>query len=122
MSGVFFDELKLPEPSCHLGVGSATHAVQTGEIMKRYEDWVRKNKPDICLVVGDVNSTVACALVAAKLNIQVAHVEAGLRSFDRTMPEEINRLATDSISDFLFATEPSGLINLLREGKPSSGL
>ncbi len=122
MSDVFFRDLGLPEPACHLGVGSDTHAVQTAEIMKGYEVWINRSRPDICLVVGDVNSTVACALVAAKLNIQVAHVEAGLRSFDRTMPEEINRVVTDSISDHMFVTEPSGLLNLAYEGRPSSAI
>ncbi len=120
MSDVFFRDLGLPEPSCHLGVGSDSHAVQTAEIMKGYEAWINRSQPDICLVVGDVNSTLACSLVAAKFNIQVAHVEAGLRSFDRTMPEEINRVITDSISDFMFVTESSGLLNLAREGRPSS--
>jgi len=116
MSDVFFKELGLPEPVCNLGVGSNSHAVQTADIMVGYEKWVCGNKPDICLVVGDVNSTVACALVAAKRQIFVAHVEAGLRSFDRTMPEELNRVITDSISDVLFVNEPSGVDNLLREG------
>ena len=120
MSGVFFHDLGLPEPVCHLGVGSDSHAVQTAEIMKGYEAWVNQSRPDVCLVVGDVNSTVACALVAAKLNIQVAHVEAGLRSFDRTMPEEINRVVTDSISDLMFVTEQSGMLNLAHEGRPPS--
>jgi UDP-N-acetylglucosamine 2-epimerase (non-hydrolysing) len=99
-------------------VGSATHAVQTAEIMKRFEPVVLEYRPDLVLVVGDVNSTVACALVAVKLGVKVAHVEAGLRSFDRTMPEEVNRLLTDAISDFLFVTEPSGLVNLKHEGIP----
>ena len=116
MSDVFLRELGLPEPACHLGVGSGSHAVQTAEIMKRYEEWVRGQRPDWTVVVGDVNSTIACTLVAAKEGVRVAHVEAGLRSFDRTMPEEINRILTDSISDLLFASEPVGVENLAREG------
>lgn len=116
MSDVFLRELGLPEPACHLEVGSSSHAVQTGEIMKRYEEWVREHRPDWTVVVGDVNSTIGCAMVAAKEGIRIAHVEAGLRSFDRTMPEEINRILTDSISDLLFASEPVGLENLAREG------
>jgi len=119
MSDIFFQELGLPKPIKHLEVGSASHARQTAEIMKRYETWVLANKPDLCLVVGDVNSTVACALVASKLQIPVVHVEAGLRSFDRCMPEEINRVVTDSLSDYLFVTEQSGVDNLKREGIPS---
>lgn len=116
MSDVFLRELGLPEPACHLGVGSGSHAVQTAEIMKRYEEWVRERRPDWTVVVGDVNSTIACALVAAKEGIRVGHVEAGLRSLDRSMPEEINRVLTDSISDLLFASEPAGVENLAREG------
>lgn len=122
MSDVFLDELGLPMPVKHLEVGSASHAVQTGEIMRRYEEWVNENRPDVCLVVGDVNSTVACALVAAKAGIRVAHVEAGLRSFDRAMPEEINRVLTDSISDWMFVTEQSGVTNLARENRPPDGI
>ena len=122
MSDAFFKDLKLPKPACHLGVGSGTHGAQSANIMMGYEKWAVKNRPDMCIVVGDVNSTVACALVAAKLGITVAHVEAGLRSFDRTMPEEINRVVTDSISDLLFATEPPGVINLAREGRPSEAI
>ncbi len=118
MSAVFLDELGLPQPCAHLDVGSASHAAQTAQIMTRYEDWVQRNPPAWTVVVGDVNSTVACALAATKLGIRVAHVEAGLRSFDRTMPEEINRIVTDSISDQLFVTEPSGVANLAREGRP----
>jgi len=116
MSGAFFDELSIPKPDVNLEVGSASHAQQTGEIMKRFEPVLLEHKPDAVLVVGDVNSTVACALVAVKLGIRAIHVEAGLRSFDRTMPEEINRVLTDSISDFLFVTESSGIDNLKREG------
>jgi UDP-N-acetylglucosamine 2-epimerase (non-hydrolysing) len=116
MSDLFFNQLRIPEPDINLEVGSASHAVQTAEIMKRFEPVVLEQKPDWVLVVGDVNSTIACALVATKLGVRVAHVEAGLRSFDRTMPEEINRVLTDSISDLLFVTEPSGVENLKREG------
>jgi UDP-N-acetylglucosamine 2-epimerase (non-hydrolysing) len=116
MSKTFFDELDIPAPDINLEVGSGSHAEQTAEIMKRFEPVVIKHSPDAVLVVGDVNSTLACAIVAAKSGIKTAHVEAGLRSFDRTMPEEINRVLTDTISDILFVSEPSGLINLEREG------
>ena len=118
MSKLFFDELAIPRPDLDLGVGSASHARQSAEIMRRFEPVVLEHRPDVVLVVGDVNSTIACALVAVKLGIKVAHVEAGLRSFDRQMPEEINRILTDSISDFLFVTEPSGVTNLKTEGVP----
>ena len=118
MSDLFFHQLGIPEPDINLEVGSATHAVQTAEIMKAFEPVVLNYKPDAVLVVGDVNSTIACGLVAVKLGIKLIHVEAGLRSFDRSMPEEINRLLTDSISDFLFCTEQSGVDNLIREGIP----
>lgn len=120
MSDVFFRELGLPEPVCHFNVGSKSHAVQTAEIMVAYDEWLNVNVTDICLVVGDVNSTVACALVAAKRQISVAHVEAGLRSFDRNMPEELNRIVTDSISELMFVNEPSGVENLANEGVDSS--
>jgi len=120
MSRFFFEELGIPRPDVNLGVGSASHAVQTAEIMKRFEPIVLDSRPDCVLVVGDVNSTIACALVASKRGVPVAHVEAGLRSFDRTMPEEINRLLTDAISDLLFVTEPSGLANLKAEGVPDA--
>lgn len=116
MSDLFFRQLEIPEPDINLEVGSASHTVQTAEIMKRFEPVVLEYKPDVVLVVGDVNSTIACGLVAAKSGVKVAHVEAGLRSFDRSMPEEINRVLTDSIGDFLFCTEQSGIDNLLREG------
>jgi UDP-N-acetylglucosamine 2-epimerase (non-hydrolysing) len=116
MSKTFFEQLDIPSPDINLEVGSGSHAQQTAEIMRRFEPVVLKHKPDAVLVVGDVNSTVACALVAVKLNIKVIHVEAGLRSFDRTMPEEINRVLTDAISDILFVTEPSGVANLKHEG------
>lgn len=116
MSKVFFDDLELPEPDVYLGVGSGSHAQQTAKIMVEFEKVAEKQKPDLVIVVGDVNSTVACSLVSAKMQIPVAHVEAGLRSFDRSMPEEINRLLTDAIADFLFVSERSGLKNLEREG------
>lgn len=122
MSDVFFQELELPEPDQHLGVGSGSHATQTAAIMTGYEQWINAHRPDITVVVGDVNSTVACALVASKAGIRVAHIEAGLRSFDRSMPEEINRMVTDSISDLMFVTEPSGVINLAREGHSAESI
>ncbi len=116
LSDLFFTQLGIPKPDINLGVGSGSHAVQTGEIMKAFEPIALQQKPDAVLVVGDVNSTIACGLVAVKLGIKLIHVEAGLRSFDRDMPEEINRLCTDAISDLLFCTEQSGVDNLLREG------
>lgn len=116
MSDRFFADLEIPVPDAHLGVGSGSHATQTAEVMRRLEPLLVAWKPDLLLVVGDVNSTVAAALTAVKLDILVAHVEAGLRSFDRRMPEEINRVLTDAMADFLFVTEESGLENLLREG------
>lgn len=116
MSDAFFKELGLPEPDCNLGAGGGTQTEQTAEIMRRLEPVFSEARPDLVLVVGDVNSTLAAALVAAKLGIRIAHVEAGLRSFDRAMPEEINRLVTDVLSDYLFASEPSGVANLLAEG------
>ncbi len=116
MSELFFDELGIPRPDINLEVGSGTHAVQTAEIMKRFEPVVPDFRPDYVLVVGDVNSTIACGLVAVKLGVKLIHVEAGLRSFDRTMPEEINRILTDQISDLLFVTEQSGIDNLANEG------
>jgi len=118
MSKLFFDDLQLPKPDVYLNVGSASHAVQTARIMVEFEKVLLKEKPDLVVVVGDVNSTVACSMVAVKLGIKIAHVEAGLRSFDRSMPEEINRLMTDAISDLLFVTEKSGLENLRHEGIP----
>ena len=105
MSKIFFRDLEIPKPDYYLGVGSASHAVQTGKIMMEYEKVILKSKPKLVIVVGDVNSTIACALVAKKLFIDIAHIEAGLRSFDRKMPEEINRVLTDQISDLLFTTE-----------------
>jgi UDP-N-acetylglucosamine 2-epimerase (non-hydrolysing) len=116
MSRSFFGDLGIPEPDVNLEVGSGSHAVQTAEVMKRFEPVCLERRPDWVVVVGDVNSTLACALVAAKLEIKVAHVEAGLRSFDRTMPEELNRVLTDAISDLLLVSEPSGVENLRREG------
>lgn len=119
MSDVFFEELGIPNPDHYLDAGGGSHAQQTAKIMVAYETLCQEEKPDLSLVVGDVNSTIACSLVAKKLGIAVAHVEAGLRSGDRSMPEEINRLATDAISDHFFVTEESGEQNLLREGQPA---
>jgi UDP-N-acetylglucosamine 2-epimerase (non-hydrolysing) len=123
MSGSFFSDLSLPQPDIQLGVGSGSHAVQTAEIMRKFEGVLLQQQPDLVVVVGDVNSTVACALVASKISMDakgtrplIAHVEAGLRSFDRGMPEEINRVLTDHLSDLLFITEESGIENLRCEG------
>ena len=116
MSTLFFDELRIPRPDVNLDVGSGSHAQQTAAVMSRFEPVLLKQRPDLVLVVGDVNSTLACSLTAVKLGIPVAHVEAGLRSFDRTMPEEINRIVTDAIADLLFVTEASAIANLEREG------
>lgn len=116
MSKLFFDDLNMPRPDINLEVGSGSHAAQTAEIMKRFEPVVLDFKPDYVLVVGDVNSTIACGLVAVKLGVKLIHVEAGLRSFDRSMPEEINRVLTDAISDLLFVTEKSAIDNLKDEG------
>ena len=116
MSEVFFRELELPRPNLNLEVGSASHAVQTANIMIKFEEFCLHEKPDWVVVVGDVNSTMACTLVASKLGIKVAHVEAGLRSFDRTMPEEINRLVTDSLADLLLTPSSDADENLRREG------
>ena len=118
MSDAFFRDLDLPQPDVYLGVGSASHAAQTAAIMERFEPVVLQHKPDWVLVVGDVNSTLACALVCVKLGVKVAHVEAGLRSRDRTMPEEINRLLTDQIADLLFTPSADANENLLAEGIP----
>ncbi|UCF80994.1 MAG: UDP-N-acetylglucosamine 2-epimerase (non-hydrolyzing) [Acidobacteriota bacterium] len=118
MSKLFFDELGISKPDVNLEVGSASHARQTAEIMKRFEPVVEQWRPDVVSVVGDVNSTAACAMTAAKMGIRTAHVEAGLRSHDREMPEEINRLVTDALSDFLFATSRGACENLRREGIP----
>lgn len=116
MSAAFFDDLGLPEPDVHLAVGSGTHAEQTAKIMERLEPVVSREDPDLVIVVGDVNSTLAAAIVCAKGHVPVAHVEAGLRSFDRTMPEEINRVLTDQLSDLLFTTSPEAETNLKNEG------
>jgi UDP-N-acetylglucosamine 2-epimerase (non-hydrolysing) len=125
MSDRFFADLNIPKPDVHLGVGSGSHAAQTAEIMRRFEEVLLRERPDLLVLVGDVNSTLACALVAAKISFDangtrplIAHVEAGLRSFDRGMPEEINRVLTDHVADLLFVTEESGLRNLREEGIP----
>ena len=122
LDGQFFDVLGLPAPDAHLGVGSGTHAVQTAQAMERFEPVLDAARAGAVLVVGDVNSSLACALVAAKKGVPVLHVEAGLRSGDMAMPEEINRLVTDSISDWFFVTEPSGVAHLQREGKPDEAI
>jgi UDP-N-acetylglucosamine 2-epimerase (non-hydrolysing) len=122
MSDVFFEELEIPKPDHHLDVGSGTHAEQTAKIMVRFEKVCSTENPDVVLVVGDVNSTLACSIVAKKLNVKVGHIEAGLRSRDLSMPEEINRIVTDSISDLCFVTEKSGVDNLLAEGKPKAAV
>lgn len=116
MSDVFFKQLQMPKPDINLQVGSGSHAQQTAQIMSRFEAVVLDRKPDLVVVYGDVNSTVAAALVCSKLGIRVAHVEAGLRSFDRTMPEELNRLVTDQLADELYVPSEDGMQNLLREG------
>jgi UDP-N-acetylglucosamine 2-epimerase (non-hydrolysing) len=116
MSDVFFRELRLPEPDVNLGVGSGSHAHQTAEVLSRLEPVLQERRPDLVLVYGDVNSTLAATLVCAKLLVRVGHVEAGLRSGDRTMPEEVNRLVTDRLADLLFTPSPDGNDNLLREG------
>ncbi|GGY58190.1 UDP-N-acetylglucosamine 2-epimerase (non-hydrolyzing) [Pseudoduganella sp. SL102] len=122
MNDVFFEELGIPAPDVFMGAGGGSHADQTAKIMLGFEKLCLEQRPDAVLVVGDVNSTLACSIVAKKLNIPVAHVEAGLRSGDMTMPEEINRLVTDSISDWFFATEPSAVEHLRREGKAESSV
>ncbi len=118
MSDSFFKDLNLPEPDIHLGVGSGTHGEQTGKVMIEFEKILMSKPPALVIVVGDVNSTLACTLAAVKLDIPVAHVESGLRSFDRRMPEEINRIVTDALSDYLFTPSPDGDENLLKEGIP----
>lgn len=122
MNGVFFEELDIPPPDVFLAAGGGSHAQQTGKIMVAFEDYCQTSPPDAVVVVGDVNSTLACSIVAKKLGIPVAHIEAGLRSGDLAMPEEINRLVTDSISDWFFVTEPAGVENLKNEGKPPSAV
>jgi UDP-N-acetylglucosamine 2-epimerase (non-hydrolysing) len=116
MSQVFFDQLQVPPPDYNLGVGSGRHYAQTAEIIRKFGELLQQDRPDMVVVAGDVNSTIACALVAAKERIPVAHVEAGLRSFDRSMPEEINRILTDALADLLFTTEESANLNLANEG------
>src|SRR5580693_2053849 len=119
LSDIFFSQLNMPAPDVNLEVGSGSHAWQTAEVMKRLEPVILECKPDLVLVYGDVNSTVAAALVCSKLLVRVGHVEAGLRSFDRTMPEEINRIVTDRLADLLFTPSEDGDTNLLNEGVPS---
>lgn len=116
MSEIFFQNLDIPRPGIHLNVGPGSPAAQTAKIMTQFEKVLLKENPNLVMVVGDVNSTLACSLVASKMNIKIAHVEAGLRSFDRTMPEEINRVLTDRMSDYLFVSEKSGIKNLKKEG------
>ena len=122
MSQTFFDELEIPEPDFYLDAGSGSPAAQIAKIMVSFEEICLKEKPDLVIVVGDVNSTLACSVEAKKQMVKLAHVEAGLRSFDFTMPEEINRMVTDSIADYFFVTEESGVLNLLREGKPQKAI
>jgi len=119
MSGVFFEELGIPAPDVHFNCGGGSHAVQTARVMEAFETHCATERPDAVMLFGDVNSTLACAIVAKKAGIPVAHVEAGLRSGDLSMPEEINRMVTDAISDWFFVTEPSGLQHLQREGHPA---
>ena len=116
MSKIFFDDLELPQPDYYLGVGGGSITEQMAKIMIEFEKTIVAERPDVVNVIGDVTSTIACALVAARFQIPVAHIEAGLRSFDRTMPEEINRILTDGLSDLLFVTEKSGRVNLINEG------
>jgi len=122
LSDIFFRQMGIPAPDVNLEVGSGSHAAQTAEVLKRVEPVLIEKKPDVVVVVGDVNSTIAVSLAAAKLGIRVAHVEAGLRSFDRTMPEEINRILTDAIADLLFVTEEDAVEHLLKEGRPRSAI
>jgi len=122
MSRVFFEELDIPEPDYSLGAGSGSHSEQTAKIMVEFDRVCSKEKPEVVVVVGDVNSTLACSVTAKKLGIKVAHVEAGLRSRDMSMPEEINRIVTDSIADYLFVTEKSGVENLRKEGRDESSI
>lgn len=122
MNDVFFEELGIPEPDVFMAAGGGSHSQQTAKIMVAFEELCQAQRPDAVVVVGDVNSTLACSIVAKKLNIPVAHVEAGLRSGDMTMPEEVNRRVTDSISDWFFVTEASGVAHLEREGKPRAAI
>jgi len=122
LSQLFFEQLKMRQPDIYLGIGSGSHAYQTAQIMMRLEELLIEKRPDLVVVFGDVNSTMAAAIVAAKLCIDVAHVEAGLRSFDNSMPEEINRIVTDRLSKYLFVTEESGKRNLLHEGMPKENI
>jgi UDP-N-acetylglucosamine 2-epimerase (non-hydrolysing) len=122
LSSIFFREMGIPAPDINLEVGSGSHAAQTAEVLRRIEPVLTDLRPDLVLVVGDVNSTVAVSLAASKLRIPVAHVEAGLRSFDRTMPEEINRVLTDAIADYLFVTEEDAIEHLLKEGRPRDSI
>jgi len=122
LSDIFFRQMGIPAPHLNLEVGSGTHAVQTAEVLKRIEPVLIEHQPDLVLVVGDVNSTIAVSLAAVKLGIPVAHVEAGLRSFDRSMPEEINRILTDALADFLFVTEEDAIQHLLKEGRPRDSI
>ena len=122
MSDIFFSDLNIPAPNYHLSVGSGGHATQTAAIMLAFEPVLMEETPDCVLVFGDVNSTLACSIVAKKLGFPIAHIEAGLRSGDRSMPEEINRVVTDSISDFFFVTEASGIEHLRQEGKPDTAV
>lgn len=119
LSDLFFQQLQMPQPDVNLGIGSGTHARQTSMVMMALEELFLAERPDLVLVAGDINSTLAAALVAAKLQIKLAHVEAGLRSFDRSMPEEINRILTDTISDIFFTTEPQAQVNLINESIPT---
>jgi UDP-N-acetylglucosamine 2-epimerase (non-hydrolysing) len=122
LSDIFFRQMGIPRPQFNLDVGSGSHAVQTAEVLKRVEPLLIEKKPDLVLVVGDVNSTIAVSLAAVKLGISIAHVEAGLRSFDRSMPEEINRILTDALADYLFVTEETAIEHLLREGRPREAI
>jgi UDP-N-acetylglucosamine 2-epimerase (non-hydrolysing) len=122
LSDIFFRQMGIPAPHVNLEAGSGSHAAQTAEVLKRIEPVLLERKPDVVVVVGDVNSTVAVSLAAVKLGIQVAHVEAGLRSFDRSMPEEINRIVTDALADYLFTTEEDAMEHLLKEGRPPEAI
>ncbi|HTQ60823.1 MAG TPA: UDP-N-acetylglucosamine 2-epimerase (non-hydrolyzing) [Candidatus Solibacter sp.] len=122
LSDIFFRQMGIPAPHVNLEVGSGSHAAQTAEVLKRVEPVLIERKPDLVLVVGDVNSTIAVSLAAVKLGIPVAHVEAGLRSFDRSMPEEINRILTDALADYLFVTEEDAIGHLLKEGRPRESI